>query len=97
VIAWILLWAGVTAAVAASVAALFSGGLYRRLHFLASVTSISGPLVGLALVVDNGWSLTSALVVLTIVLLGVTGPVLSAATARVVAQRDGIVEDESPS
>ena len=54
-----------------------------RLHFLTPVTSIAGPLVGLAWVVGQGVGLTGGLVLLTVGLLAVTGAPLGAAIARV--------------
>jgi multisubunit Na+/H+ antiporter MnhG subunit len=92
VIAWVLLAAGSLVVVASSIAAVLVRDFYRRLHWLTPVTSIGGPLIGLALAVTNGWSLTTAVVLLTVALLGITGPVLTAAVGRVAAQRDGIVD-----
>lgn len=67
-----------------------------RLHFLTPTTSVGTPLVGLGLVLQNGWGLTSAQIVLVCVLLAVSGPVLASATARVAALREGSVPQESP-
>jgi multisubunit Na+/H+ antiporter MnhG subunit len=67
-----------------------------RLHFLTPTTSLGTPLVGLGLVLENGWSLTSAQIVLTCVLLMITGPVLASATLRLAAQWEGSVSRESP-
>jgi multicomponent Na+:H+ antiporter subunit G len=67
-----------------------------RLHFLTPATSLGTPLVGLGLVLENGWSLTSAQIVITCVLLMITGPVLASATVRLAAQREGSVPQESP-
>ncbi|HTI20181.1 MAG TPA: monovalent cation/H(+) antiporter subunit G, partial [Kutzneria sp.] len=92
VIAWVLLAAGCLVVVASSLAAVLVRDFYRRLHWLTPVTSIGGPLIGLSVSVANGWSLTTAVVMLTVVLLGVTGPVLTAAVGRAGAQRDGIVK-----
>jgi multisubunit Na+/H+ antiporter MnhG subunit len=92
VIAWVLLAAGTLVVVVSAVAAALVKDFYRRLHFLTPVTSIGGPLIGLALAVENGWGLTTAIVLLTVALLGFTAPVLAAAVGRVGAQRDGIVD-----
>jgi multisubunit Na+/H+ antiporter MnhG subunit len=92
VIAWVLLAAGSLVVVASSLGAVLVRDFYRRLHWLTPVTSIGGPLIGLSLAVANGWSLTTAVVILTVVLLGVTGPVLTAAVGRTAAQRDGTVD-----
>jgi monovalent cation/proton antiporter MnhG/PhaG subunit len=92
VIAWVLLAAGCLVVVASSIGAVLVRDFYRRLHWLTPVTSIGGPLIGLSVSVANGWSLTTAVVMLTVAILGITGPVLTAAVGRAGAQQDGIVE-----
>jgi multicomponent Na+:H+ antiporter subunit G len=67
-----------------------------RLHFLTPATSLGAPLVGLGLALQNGWSLTTAQILLTCALIMVTGPVLASAAIRVAAQREGSVSRESP-
>ncbi|GAA3440541.1 monovalent cation/H(+) antiporter subunit G [Kutzneria kofuensis] len=91
-IAWVLLAAGSLVVVASSIGAVLARDFYRRLHWLTPVTSIGGPLIGIALAVANGWGLTTAIVLLTVAVLGISGPVLTAAVGRVGAQRDGIVD-----
>jgi len=93
VIMWALLAAGCLVIVSSAVGALVAKDFYRRLHWLTPVTSLGGPLVGVALAIANGWSLTTAIVLLTVFLLGVTAPILTAAAGRVAAQRDGIVDE----
>jgi multicomponent Na+:H+ antiporter subunit G len=92
-IMWILAAAGCLITVTSAVGAMLVKDFYRRLHWLTPVTSLGGPLIGSALAIANGWSLTTVMVLLTVILLGVTAPVLTAATGRVAAQRDGIVDD----
>ena len=91
-IVWVLLAAGCLIVVASSLGAVLVRDFYRRLHWLTPITSIGSPLIGLSVAVANGWSLTTAVVMLTVVLLGVTGPVLTAAVGRAAAQHDGIVK-----
>ncbi|HVM67017.1 MAG TPA: monovalent cation/H(+) antiporter subunit G, partial [Acidimicrobiales bacterium] len=67
-----------------------------RLHYLTPVTSFGGPLIGLSLAIANGWGLTTAQVLLITFLLVVTGPVLGSATARLIAQGRGIVDEHTP-
>lgn len=93
-ITWLLLAAGCLVVVVAAVGALLCKDFYRRLHFLTPVTSIGGPLIGLALAVADGWGLTTAIILLTVALLGLTGPVLAAATGRAAAQHDGILDEQ---
>lgn len=95
-VAEVLVGLGALVAVLASVAALRSRSVFRRVHYLTVLTSVAGPLVGVALVVADGPGLTGASVALITVLLAVTGPVLGAATGRLNAQRDGVVDGESP-
>jgi multicomponent Na+:H+ antiporter subunit G len=92
----VLLAGGVGLTVLSSLAALRSRSVFRRLHYLTVVTSLAAPLVGLAAVVADGVGLTAATVVLIVVLLACTGPVLSAVTGRRNAQRDHVIEVESP-
>ena len=91
-----LLCAGTALVVLSSVRAVLARGVYNRLHFLSPVTSLAGPLIGLALAVNSGWNLETALILVTVVLLAVTGPLLEAATGRLAAQRDDLVAKESP-
>ena len=95
-IALALLWAGVGVAVLSALRALLASGPYHRLHYLTPITSVASPLVGLALAVDTGWQVATAEILVIVALLAATGPVLQAATARVAAQRDGLVPSESP-
>lgn len=91
-----LLFAGVAITVLSALRALLARHVYNRLHFVTPVTSLAGPLIGAALAVNSGWNLTTAEIVVIVVLLAVSGPVLAAATGRVAAQRDGLVARESP-
>lgn len=88
--------AGLAVVVLASMAALVLRGVLNRLHLLTPVTSVGGPLIGLALAIRDGWSLTTGEIGLTVALLALSGPVLEAATGRVTAQRQGITKQESP-
>jgi multicomponent Na+:H+ antiporter subunit G len=90
--------AGTVVVIASTVAALRMRRAYNRLHFITPATSLGAPLICAALVAENGWGLTAALDVLVVLLLALTAPVLEAATARVAAQRAGLIdEEESPS
>ena len=67
-----------------------------RLHFIAPVTSVAAPLVGLAYVVDQGIGLAAGLVLLTVGLLALTGPPLGAAIGRLAAAELDLAPAESP-
>ena len=88
--------AGVLVTVAASLAMLLLSGALDRLHMVSLTTTLGVPLVGLGLALQNCWSTTTATIVLICVLLTASGPVLTAATGRVAAQRAGLVDQESP-
>jgi multicomponent Na+:H+ antiporter subunit G len=92
----VLLFAGVGIIAAASWAALWLRGVFVRLHFLSPVTALGGPLIGIALGIQNGWGLTTGLILLIVGLVAVSGPVVAVATARVMAQREAIIGEESP-
>lgn len=89
-------YAGVAVVVLAALASLRVRRPEDRIHFLTPTTSLGTPLVGLGLALQNGWSLTTAQIVLICVLLMITGPVLAAATVRLAAQSEGSVPRESP-
>jgi multicomponent Na+:H+ antiporter subunit G len=87
---------GVALTVLSALAALLLRATLDRLHLLTLATTLGVPMVGLGLALQNGWSMTTATVVFTCVLLSFSGPVLTAATGRVTAQRQGLVDQESP-
>jgi len=88
--------AGVLITLAASLAMLLFSRALDRLHLVTLATTLGVPLAGLGLALQNGWTMTTATVVLICVLLTASGPVLTAAAGRVAAQRAGLVERESP-
>jgi multicomponent Na+:H+ antiporter subunit G len=87
---------GVAVVVLTTLASLRVRRAADRLHFLTPATALGSPLVGLGLALENGWSLTSAQIVLTCVLIMITGPVLTSAALRLAAQREGTISQESP-
>lgn len=91
-----LLFLGVAVVVLSSLAALWLQGVFVRLHYLSPVTSIGGPLIGLALAIHNGWGLTTAMILFTVFLLAFSGPVVEVAAGRIMAQREAIVPAEEP-
>lgn len=70
--------------------------VYDRVHFLTPVTSIGSPMLVAGLGVLRGPGLPTATLVVIAVLLFVTGPVLEAATGRMLAQLEGRVSPSSP-
>lgn len=88
--------AGLTVVVLAPLAALTFRRFFSRLHFITPITSVGAPLIVAALGIQNGWGLATGLEILIVGLLALTGPVLEAATGRLAAQREGLIERESP-
>lgn len=96
VVAAVLVTTGVLVVVCAAVAGLLFRRLFLRLHVLTPIGSVGAPLVGLGLVVTNGWSLTTATDLLVVAVVAATGPALGAATARLAAQHEGLVPEDPP-
>jgi multicomponent Na+:H+ antiporter subunit G len=67
-----------------------------RLHFIAPVTSLAAPLVGVAYLVDQGPGLAAGVVLVVVGLLALTGPPLGAAIGRLAAAEQGLLPPESP-
>ena len=88
---WTLLGVGVLVAVASAVGVALVRDNYLRLHLVSPVTSIAGPVIGLAVAVAEGWSLVSALVLLTVGLQAVAGAALQASIGRLIAGQRGDV------
>lgn len=87
---WALLGLAVALVLVSSVRLLVAGDDYARLHLMAPVTSVAGPLVGVAVAVRNGFGLATATALLTAALLGLAGAAVQGAMGRLVAaHRDG--------
>jgi len=67
-----------------------------RLHLLAPVTTLGAPLVTLGLALRDGWSLPSAQILLTGLLVALTGPAMTSASGRVIGMQEGKVPQETP-
>ena len=88
--------AGVAIVVLTGLGALRVRRVEDRLHYVTPATALGTPLVGLGLVIANGWGLTSASIVLACGLTVASGPVLTSAALRVAGQRAGTVSRGSP-
>lgn len=69
---------------------------YDRVHFVTPITSVGCPLVAIGLSVEQGWGLTTGSLLLIAGLLFLSGPVLGAATGRLIGQIDGRVPPSQP-
>jgi multicomponent Na+:H+ antiporter subunit G len=82
---------------AASLGALLVGAdTLVRLHFVTLVTSTGVPLAAIGLSIESRQPYVVAELLLIALLLFVAGPVLGTATARVVAQNRGILDEDQP-
>ncbi|MBB4684026.1 monovalent cation/H(+) antiporter subunit G [Amycolatopsis jiangsuensis] len=97
VAAQVLVFAGVAVVLLSSAGLVRARDLLTRLHLLSPVTTLGAPLIGIGLVLVNGWHLGSGAIVVTVALLVVTGPVVQAGTARLEAVRRGALDEDLPS
>lgn len=81
-IAAILLGAGVLGFLITAVGLLVSGDVYDQIHFLAPGSLIGSVAIPAAVLVHEGFSQAGAKAILIGILLAVSNPVLSHATAR---------------
>lgn len=96
-IAWALVFTGVAVMVCSALGAAALSRVYDRLHLLTATTSLGVPLIGVGLIASQGFSEPSAMIAVTVVLIVVSSPVISAATARLTAQHERLVDQDSPS
>lgn len=95
-IAWILIFAGVGVMACCALGAAVLHDAVDQLHLLTVTNSVGFPLTGLGLVLHRGWTEASAMVAVTVALVLLTAPAMSAATARLTAQEAGVAEADSP-
>jgi multicomponent Na+:H+ antiporter subunit G len=96
IVVWALLGLAALVVVLSSVGLLAGRDTVPRLHFATPVSSLAAPLTGAAYVVDQGWGLGAALVILVVVLLAVIGPPLASAIGRASAEDEGLMPAEEP-
>lgn len=96
VIVLALLTAGTAVVAACALATLVVRDRYVRLHVLTPASVLGAPLVVAALAVDTGANRAMLKLVLIGLLLAGSAPVLTAATARALAVREGRVGTEEP-
>jgi multisubunit Na+/H+ antiporter MnhG subunit len=92
----VLLGLAALVVVLSAVGLLLAPAVLARLHFIAPVTSLGAPLVGVAYLVDQGPGLAAGLVLLVVAVLALTGPPLSAAIGRLAAVELDLLPAESP-
>jgi multisubunit Na+/H+ antiporter MnhG subunit len=84
----------VVIAIAAVGSLAVRGDVFTRLHFVAPVTSVGGPLVCAGLCVESRQPWVIAELIVITVLLFASGPVLEASAARAAAQDRGLESEE---
>jgi multisubunit Na+/H+ antiporter MnhG subunit len=83
-----LLALAVLIVLASSVGILVMRDVYQKLHFVTPAALVAPILVGLAILVQSGWSARSAQTSLTLLLIVVAGPFLAHATIRAARIRE---------
>jgi multicomponent Na+:H+ antiporter subunit G len=96
VVVLVLLGLAALVVVLSAVGLVAAPSVLPRLHFIAPVTSLAAPLVGVAYVVDQGIGLAAGLVLLVVSVLALTGPPLGAAIGRLAAAELDLLPAESP-
>jgi monovalent cation/proton antiporter MnhG/PhaG subunit len=94
IIALVLLAAGVVVILLSCLGVLVAPGAYEKLHFAAPASSLGGLLVGAGLAVEAAAFTPAFKDVFTVIVLAVTGPVVTTATAQAVRARDQRREDQ---
>jgi multicomponent Na+:H+ antiporter subunit G len=92
----VLLVAGISGVALGCLGLLAARDSYLRLHYLGPASSLGAPLIIAAMVVHERLSFSAVKLVLIGVLLIGSGAVTVAAFGRATAQRQGLVETDSP-
>ncbi|QIS21140.1 monovalent cation/H(+) antiporter subunit G [Nocardia terpenica] len=90
-----LLWLAVAVAVMSALATLRARNLHARLHFPGMISSVSGPLIALAVLLQAGPGLTALTVAAIALLSALTTPVLTAAVGKLNTSTGRDTEAES--
>jgi multisubunit Na+/H+ antiporter MnhG subunit len=88
VIADIFLGLAVIVVLASSAGILVMRGAYRKLHYVTPAALVAPLLVGIAILIQSGWSGNSAQTWLALLLVVIAGPFLSHATIRAARIRE---------
>jgi multisubunit Na+/H+ antiporter MnhG subunit len=88
IVADILLTLAVLVVLASSAGILLMRDVYQKLHYVTPVSLVAPVLVGLAVLIESGWSAASAQTWLALLVVIAAGPVLSHATIRAARIRE---------
>lgn len=84
----ILLGLAVVLVLASTVGLLLMRDVYQRIHFLTPIALLAPIAVGLAILVQAGWSNRTAVTWLTVLFMAIAGPYLAHATMRAARIRE---------
>jgi multisubunit Na+/H+ antiporter MnhG subunit len=84
----IFLGLGAAVAILSSIGILVMRDAYQRLHYVTPMSLLAPALIGVAVLIQSGWSSRSAQIWLAIGFMVIAGPYLSHATMRAVRVRD---------
>lgn len=79
---------GVAVAIVSSVGILAMRDAYQRLHYVTPVSLLTPVSIGIAILIQSGWSSRSAQTWLAIGFMAIASPFLSHATMRAIRIRD---------
>ncbi len=82
VVAYVLLGVGIVAVLVSCLGVLVMPNVFDKLHYTAPATTVGAFTIAMAVVVKEGWSASSLKSVLVFVLVLITNPVVTHATAR---------------
>lgn len=77
-----LLGLAVVIALASALGVAVMPDVYQKLHYVTPLATVAPVLVGLAILVQSGWSAVSGQTWVTVILVVMAGPVVSHATIR---------------
>ncbi|HTX82847.1 MAG TPA: monovalent cation/H(+) antiporter subunit G [Streptosporangiaceae bacterium] len=77
-----LLSLAVLVALASALGVAVMPDVYQKLHYVTPLATVAPVLVGLAVLVQSGWSAISGQTFVTVILVVIAGPVVSHATIR---------------
>ncbi|HEY3904090.1 MAG TPA: monovalent cation/H(+) antiporter subunit G [Streptosporangiaceae bacterium] len=84
----IFLGLGAAVAILSAIGILVMRDAYQRLHYVTPLSLLAPILIGVAVLIQSGWSSRSAQIWLAIGFMAIAGPYLSHATMRALRVRD---------
>lgn len=91
-----LLTLGVAIQLLCSIGVFFMRDAYAKLHYLGPASTVSIFLIAVAVIVQNGFTQSSVKVVMLALIILISSPVISHATARAAKVRSDLGFDDEP-